>query len=1158
MSTLISAQQYKNITGLSTKKQGLYYAKKFNIKTNRRIKNANDRYVDFLDRLREKLNNLDNALIKKYVLDDEIFNINTRLTNKIILKNPLQTIVKNNALNKNRTFKVELTNKLIHYVLSNINSRNGKNLLIEVNSYNIDGPHTNIYTVNDMFLQSLLNDRTIETYDGLDEDYNIVGIKVYFVDKAKANARNEGAFFKHEVIRNEQTKKIEKILNKYQIYLEGTEINETENCLVHALKLTDLDNDIINQFKLKCKSSHIPMTAIRDLAITNKIKISVKKPNEVFTYGTGDEVIKIGLIDGHYFLNEEVEITKFSIDNFDEIKDQKDWWKISKRKIKNGKTYYEKNKKSGNDSFNMILHLLKSKLIKEITLNNKTLGSTNINKINIDEINLDNKDEEFDPIEPKKLEAIKLRYDDFYESIDVKDKEKYFDMHEDLEKSNYRVNIRIAFDFETITSNPEGHIPYLVCYCFYEGNEQISRIMSITGENCEKQLLDNISKYCYKVIEEKFEDWGISFDKDEESQKLKKTLINTVFNFTLFAHNITYDIQFLMKHVHNYKPIIRASNKVCGGRFSYKGLNFNLKDTYAIIDCKLQDFKEFFGLTIEKEVMPYELYTEDNLRGDKYVKIEEALKYLKKEDHDQFMKNLKKWDLIMKKDYFNPIIYAKRYCEIDIEVMMHGYFIFREWVLNDFKGIDIDNFLTASSIADEFFKLSGCYDGCNYISGISRYYIQKSVVGGRCMSRKNKMYDINCPLNDFDGVSLYPSAMKRLGEIGGYLRGTPMVLLKNQLNMNFLSKVDGYFIRIKLLNINKHRNFPLASFINKNGVRVFTNEFDETNNILSMNKILLEDLMKFQNVKESDFKIIDGYYFNQGRNNQITKTISHVFNLRNKFKAEGNPIQALYKLIMNSAYGKTIMKEQETSLFYADNEYEFNKKITTNYNHVVECTKLFKCDKYLVKLRKPINDHTNACHIGSEILAMSKRIMNEVMCLAEDNEIEIYYQDTDSMHIDNNSITKLGNLFKNKYGRDLIGKSLGQFHCDFEDINKKKALHTTRTIILGKKTYFDEVLYEDGSKHTHFRMKGIPKDVLSLKAKNKYNGNMKKLYLDLYNGTRINFDLLSARIKFNFTGDGNVKNFAKFKRNIYFERKKKEANDKIEKEDLETVFKAIE
>jgi hypothetical protein len=38
---------------------------------------------------------------------------------------------------------------------------------------------------------------------------------------------------------------------------------------------------------------------------------------------------------------------------------------------------------------------------------------------------------------------------------------------------------------------------------------------------------------------------------------------------------------------------------------------------------------------------------------------------------------------------------------------------------------------------------------------------------------------------------------------------------------------------------------------------------------------------------------------------------------------------------------------------------------------------------------------------------MSKRIMNEVICLAEDNEIEIFYQDTDSMHIQKADIPRL-------------------------------------------------------------------------------------------------------------------------------------------------------
>ena len=43
---------------------------------------------------------------------------------------------------------------------------------------------------------------------------------------------------------------------------------------------------------------------------------------------------------------------------------------------------------------------------------------------------------------------------------------------------------------------------------------------------------------------------------------------------------------------------------------------------------------------------------------------------------------------------------------------------------------------------------------------------------------------------------------------------------------------------------------------------------------------------------------------------------------------------------------------------------------------------------------------------------MSKRIMNEVMCLAEDLGIMIYYQDTDSMHIPVDKVPMLEQKYK--------------------------------------------------------------------------------------------------------------------------------------------------
>lgn len=47
------------------------------------------------------------------------------------------------------------------------------------------------------------------------------------------------------------------------------------------------------------------------------------------------------------------------------------------------------------------------------------------------------------------------------------------------------------------------------------------------------------------------------------------------------------------------------------------------------------------------------------------------------------------------------------------------------------------------------------------------------------------------------------------------------------------------------------------------------------------------------------------------------------------------------------------------------------------------------------------------------------------MCLADDINIKIYYQDTDSMHIKQNDINKLWEAFESKYSRSLVGTAMG-------------------------------------------------------------------------------------------------------------------------------------
>ena len=90
-----------------------------------------------------------------------------------------------------------------------------------------------------------------------------------------------------------------------------------------------------------------------------------------------------------------------------------------------------------------------------------------------------------------------------------------------------------------------------------------------------------------------------------------------------------------------------------------------------------------------------------------------------------------------------------------------------------------------------------------------------------------------------------------------------------------ISQQDGYFIRIKITKLNKHLDFPLTSKINEDGIRDFTN--DMSNGIIYIDKVGLEDLITFH---DAEFEILDGYYFNEGRNDTINKIILKNYMIR--------------------------------------------------------------------------------------------------------------------------------------------------------------------------------------------------------------------------------------------------------------------------------------
>ena len=95
----------------------------------------------------------------------------------------------------------------------------------------------------------------------------------------------------------------------------------------------------------------------------------------------------------------------------------------------------------------------------------------------------------------------------------------------------------------------------------------------------------------------------------------------------------------------------------------------------------------------------------------------------------------------------------------------------------------------------------------------------------------------------------------------------------------------------------------LSKVNEKSGVRDFSN--DMIGQVIFIDKYGLEDAIEFQTI---EYEIIDGYYFNEGRNDKIQLIIKVLYETRAEQKKNGNKIESVYKLLMCSAYGRTILK----------------------------------------------------------------------------------------------------------------------------------------------------------------------------------------------------------------------------------------------------------
>ena len=1083
----------------------------------------NKNYVDDLKNLATKIN----QEVKKYnkskikLTDKKKASLKKEVKkNKELYKELIQKItIKDNLKNKiqgdldNLTIDAKQPTEYFIGILKKLKNT-GNKYTIRYNYIDVNGNNShNYYTLNDATFKKLIKtyeNKIIHTHyivgvsvsdfiEEVDIDKLInIEIKKIIPDEKKREYKfNEGQFFKYyHKIRDLD-------LTDLQIYNKDQNIDIENNCFVNSLIKSNLvEPEKIQEIKLFCKTRDIPMLKIKEIAEKFNLYITIKKSNtdKDKTIKYGDKTIpeiKLGLLDKHYFIIKKIPITSYALKNYDEVKNNDKFNEIvEKRNDRDGKYKYDK--KRFINSFDVVDLLLENKefLLEEIDYSDEQILST-----------------------PYHNEITDIKYLD------------YTDNNLSLDYNIYKPKrdddfINIYFDFETTTENK--HKPYLCCY--YSSNNINN---TFYGENSGQKLLYDLTN------------------------KFKNK------NLRLIAHNAGYDFRFIYQYLTRLEVIDRGKMILRAyGVFYYEKKKFvkiEIQDSYALIPMKLSNFSKTFNIDCKKEIIPYNLYTEENIKI-RYVDLVTILKCCniqvennnigknistedKNEFYNELINNAKEWKCL-KNNKIDIIEYSKNYCLMDCKVLKEGYETFKNWI-QDITELNINNYISLPSLSNEYMKKRGVYNGVYALSGTPQYFINKCMVGGRTMTSNNEKIKLEPDKNnkleeqktiddyniqDFDAVSLYPSAMNRLG---GYLKGKPKKIKKDDLNYNFLSKKDGYFIEILIKSVGIKRNFSLMSELNNEGVRIFHN--DMIGKKLYVDKISLEDLIEFQKV---EFDIIRGYYYDEGRNDNLKIVINELFNERIKKKQEGNQIQEVYKLLLNSAYGKTLLKPIDSQTIYIKSN-NYNRYVERHYNYIKEIVKLNDYT-YKIKEIKPIDTHFNNVACGVEVLSMSKRIMNEVICNAEDLKIPIYYQDTDSIHIDNINIPKLAEFYKNKYNRELIGKNMGQFHSDFDSKIIKKDIHASRSIFIAKKCYIDELKGLDENNNEvvdyHIRLKGVSNDAILFECK-KRKITPYELYELLYNGEKIKFDLGCGgkKCNFKFNNDLTIFNNDDFKRVIKFD-----------------------
>jgi len=639
-------------------------------------------YYTKTGKLRSKFNS------PNYIIDNDTLREPRVYVNKTFV--PAYNEALNHGLGGSVRIDMRSINDNLSFLIPKIKQQEGKLIFLENNGTWFALNHTTMKKLRKKLRPDIV---MVEEWESGEEIVKAIAIdpNPYIVIKPqKKDLVIDGAFF-------DKLHLLPKVnLDKYGVFKEVDEKNYINNCLCMCFEAAGHD---ITGIKQLVRNQTIPQRLLGKVADQLGVYITVRRIEDkknLKHYGDKTKPrLELGLINKHYFLIEKTKYTSYCIKNYFEVEGEKNWNQIYKKSPQR----YFKGKDRFITSYDVIRLLLdnKSTHLKDIELCDAMYATTEYK--NLEETFTD------------------LSYDD---TIQKKDRGRI--TPGGLKKNEWRDPSAFEkeclntyyFDFETTTRRNDTKDTIHKPYCVYTDQHA----NGFFGEDCGNQLLKNIILH-YGIPVETLEEME---DHNRDPKQPGRIPIPFV---RLIAHNSGYDFRFILKYLSRVDSIEKGNGLMTAtARFYHGGrvVNIEIKDSLKMINMPLGKFSGAFGLDVKKEIMPYDLYTEENVE-EVWIDKEICLSFVKENDKKEYLQNCEKWNCI-EDGKINILDYAGEYCFMDCITLKHGFEKFGKLV-EEAIGSDINDYISLASMAHNYLVREGCYDDVLAMSGVPRAFIQK-------------------------------------------------------------------------------------------------------------------------------------------------------------------------------------------------------------------------------------------------------------------------------------------------------------------------------------------------------------------------------------------------------------------------------------------------